>query len=241
MDNTENSDLNRDQENADNATSGDKDTQNSGPENSGKDNSEMENSGMENSVEDMGSESPEPENNSAAESIVEDFPDEKLAVAVAEIADLKDRLMRAVAETENVRRRAEREKADAANYAMTAFARDLLSVSDNLRRALDSIPEDAELGDNAKTLVEGIDLTERELVNMLERHNIRKIDPLGDKFDHSLHQALMQVPDTGKEDGTIIQVMQIGYVIKDRLLRPAMVGVAKGPSGSSVEHVDTKV
>ncbi len=166
--------------------------------------------------------------------------DDKLVAAVTEIADLKDRLLRAVAETENLRRRADREKADAANYAMTAFARDLLSVGDNLRRALDSIPADTDLGDNAKTLVEGIEMTERELLNMLERHNIKKIDPLGEKFSHALHQALFEVPDTGKEDGTITQVMQVGYVIKDRLLRPAMVGVAKGGASEKVERVDTK-
>lgn len=176
----------------------------------------------------------------AAEPQFEDTADDKLVIAVAEIADLKDRLLRAVAETENLRRRADREKADAANYAMTAFARDLLSVGDNLRRALESIPADADLGDNAKTLVEGIEMTERELANMLERHNIKKIDPLGEKFSHDLHQALFEVPDTGKENGTIVQVMQVGFVIKDRLLRPAMVGVAKGGE-TSTEHVDTKV
>lgn len=169
---------------------------------------------------------------------IEDTADDKLVIAVAEIADLKDRLLRAVAETENLRRRTDREKADAANYAMTAFARDLLSVGDNLRRALDSIPTDTDLGDNAKILVEGIEMTERELVNMLERHNIRKIDPLGEKFSYDLHQALFEVPDTGKEDGTIVQVMQVGFVIKDRLLRPAMVGVAKD---GEPPHVDTKV
>jgi len=187
-------------------------------------------------------ENPELENpeleNMAEDSPAEERPDEKLVLAVAEIADLKDRLLRAVAETENLRRRSDREKADAANYAMTAFARDLLSVGDNLRRALDSVPEDADLGDNAKTLIEGIDLTERELLNMLERHNIKKIDPLGEKFSYDLHQALFEVPDTGEEDGTIVQVMQVGYVIKDRLLRPAMVGVAKGPAPAP--HVDTK-
>lgn len=171
----------------------------------------------------------------------EEVQDEKLVVAVAEIADLKDRLLRAVAETENLRRRSDREKADAANYSMTAFARDLLSVGDNLRRALDSIPADTDLGENAKTLVEGIEMTERELLNMLDRHNIKKIDPLGEKFSHDLHQALFEVPDTGKEDGTIVQVMQVGFVIKDRLLRPAMVGVAKGGNNAAKEHVDTKV
>ncbi|PCI45393.1 MAG: nucleotide exchange factor GrpE [Alphaproteobacteria bacterium] len=173
------------------------------------------------------------------ETAAEKNPDDKLVIAVAEIADLKDKLLRAIAETENLRRRADREKADAANYAMTAFARDLLSVGDNLRRALDSIPADTDLGDNAKTLVEGIEMTERELVNMLERHNIKKIDPLGEKFNYDLHQALFEIPDTGKEDGTIVQVMQVGFVIKDRLLRPAMVGVAKG--GEETPHVDTKV
>ncbi len=194
--------------------------------------------------ENMENETPEVETTeeTTAEPQVEEVQDEKLVVAVAEIADLKDRLLRAVAETENLRRRSDREKADAANYAMTAFARDLLSVGDNLRRALDSIPADTDLGDNAKTLVEGIEMTERELLNMLERHNIKKIDPLGDKFSHDLHQALFEVPDTGKEDGTIVQVMQVGFVIKDRLLRPAMVGVAKGGGGDTpAPHVDTKV
>ncbi len=197
-------------------------------------NSESENPESENVENDI----PENTGSEAPEGRQED---DRLAAAAAEIANLKDRLLRAVAETENLRRRADREKADAANYAMTAFARDLLSVSDNLRRALDSIPADADLGDNAKTLVEGIEMTERELSNMLERHNIKKIDPLGEKFSHDLHQALFEVPDTGKEDGTIVQVMQVGYVIKDRLLRPAMVGVAKGGSTEKVERVDTKV
>jgi len=180
-----------------------------------------------------------PEEITSEETTEERSEGDKLAAAAAEVADLKDRLLRAVAETENLRRRASREKADAANYAMTGFARDLLSVSDNLRRALDSIPADTDLGDNAKTLVEGIEMTERELLNMLERHNIKKIDPLGEKFSHALHQALYEVPDTGEEDGTIVQVMQVGFVIKDRLLRPAMVGVAKGNPQTPVEHVDT--
>ncbi len=191
---------------------------------------------------DVSPESEAPETETAEEdNPVEEQQDDKLARAAREIADLKDRLLRAVAETENLRRRSDREKADAANYAMTAFARDLLGVSDNLRRALDSVPADTELSDNAKTLVEGIEMTERELLNMLERHNIRKIDPMGEKFSHDLHQALFEIPDTGEEDGTIVQVMQVGYKIKDRLLRPAMVGVAKGSKQPPVEHVDTKV
>ncbi len=171
---------------------------------------------------------------------IEEQADDKLSSALAEVADLKDRLLRAVAETENLRRRSDREKSDAANYAITTFARDLLGVSDNLRRALDSIPADSNLDDNAKTLVEGIKLTERELANILERHNIKKIDPLGEKFSYDLHQAMFEVPNTGKEDGTIVQVMQVGFMIKDRLLRPAMVGVAKGGKEAPTEHVDTK-
>ena len=193
-------------------------------------------------TENENTENEAPEVDVAEENVTpEPTQDDKLSEAVTEIAALKDRLLRAVAETENLRRRADREKADAANYAMTAFARDLLSVGDNLRRALDSIPEDTDLGENAKTLVEGIEMTERELLNMLERHNIKKIDPLGDKFSHDLHQALFELPDTGKEDGTIVQVMQVGYVIKDRLLRPAMVGVARGSKKAATDHVDTKV
>lgn len=214
----------------DNKNPKNKNPENESPENKNPENKNPENESPENAVEEE----------TAEEAVAEETPDDKLVVAVAEIIDLKDRLLRAVAETENLRRRADREKADAANYAITAFARDLLSVGDNLRRALDSIPADTDLGDNAKTLVEGIEMTERELLNMFERHNIKKIDPLGEKFSYDLHQALFEIPDTGKEDGTIVQVMQVGFVIKDRLLRPAMVGVAKG-GDAPAPHVDTKV
>ena len=213
-------------------------------ENTENENSETENPEVDLSAEHTSDQETAPESGAPLEeetAPAEETPNEQLVIAVAEITDLKDRLLRAVAETENLRRRSEREKADAANYAMTAFARDLLSVGDNLRRALDSIPAETDLGDNAKTLVEGIEMTERELSNMLERHNIKKIDPLGEKFSYDLHQALFEVPDTSKEDGTIIQVMQVGFVIKDRLLRPAMVGVAKGGKPAPTDHVDTKV
>jgi len=186
-----------------------------------------------------------PENDTPEEastdSSADDKQDDMLARLVAENTDLKDRLLRAVAETENLRRRTDREKADAANYAITSFARDLLGVGDNLRRALDSIPADADLGEHARTLVDGIKMTERDLINMLERHNIKRIDPMGEKFNHDRHQALFEVPDTGEEDGTIVQVMQTGYIIKDRLLRPAMVGVARGGKETApAGHVDTK-
>ncbi|WP_321393436.1 nucleotide exchange factor GrpE [Emcibacter sp.] len=165
--------------------------------------------------------------------------EDALAAAQAEIAELKDKLLRAVAETENLRRRAEREKQDATNYAVTAFARDLLPVSDNLRRALDSLPEDADGNETLKALVEGVEMTERELLNNFEKHGIRKVDPKGEKFDHNLHQAMFEIPNSGAEEGTVVQVMQVGYTLKERLLRPAMVGVAKGSAPEKQDHVDT--
>ena len=176
-----------------------------------------------------------------------DFPDVEeneaeevtpLSVAEDEINDLRDQLLRAVAETQNVRRRAEKEKTDAANYSVTKFARDMLAVSDNFSRALEALPEGTEIPDDVKPFIEGVELTDRELQNIFERHGIKKIDPKGDKFDHNLHQAMFEAP-TEDPDGTIIQVMQVGYQIKDRLLRPAMVGVSKG-GAAKAEGVDTK-
>jgi molecular chaperone GrpE len=152
-----------------------------------------------------------------------------------EVGELKDRLLRTMAEMENVRRRAEKDKADANAYAVTGFARDMLNVSDNLRRALDSMPE--EVADDIKAFSEGVEMTERELLNTLERHGITKVLPeVGEKFDHKLHQAMFEVPTDDHPTGTVMQVVAPGYVIKDRLLRPAMVGVAKG--GAS--KVDTE-
>ena len=162
-----------------------------------------------------------------------------LSVAEDEINDLRDKLLRAVAETENVRRRSEKEKADAANYAVTNFARDMLAIGDNLSRALECVPEDMENPDNIKTLIEGVKMTERELSNIFERHGINKIDPKGKAFDHNHHQAMFEAP-TEDPDGTVIQVMQVGYKIKDRLLRPAMVGVSKGGTDEAQKGIDTK-
>lgn len=158
-----------------------------------------------------------------------------------EIAELKDKLLRAVAETENMRRRADRERQDAAKYAVSNFARDVLAVADNLRRALDSVPEDQTDNEVIKTLVAGVELTENELKNAMERHGIRMVNPEGEKFDHNLHQAMFEVPNSGQPDGTVVQVMQVGYTIHDRLLRPAMVGVAKGgnKSGGGNDGNDT--
>ena len=160
------------------------------------------------------------------------------------VAELKDQLLRAIAETENIRRRSQREVEDAAKYAMANFARDMLSVGDNLSRAIDSLPQD-EAGDNAAlaALVDGVTLTQRELLAALERHSIKLIEPMGEKFDHNLHQAMFEVEDAENEPGIIVQVLQAGYVIAGRLLRPAMVGVAKKPAGEEgkTPHIDTKV
>lgn len=147
----------------------------------------------------------------------------------AENADLKDRLLRAVAEMENLRRRTEREKSETAKYAVTAFARDVLSVGDNIARTIDAAPENEIARDPAlKALLEGVQMTERELLNILERHGINKVVPKGERFDPNRHQAMFEVENKDVPAGTIVEVVQAGYVIEDRILRPAMVGVAKG-------------
>lgn len=155
--------------------------------------------------------------------------------AAAEVDALKDRLLRVMADSENVRRRAERDRTDTAKYAITDFARDLLAVADNLGRALDALPEEAREQEAIKGFVEGVELTGRELVNVFEKHGIQTIHPEGDKFDHNLHQAMFEVEDAEKPHGTVMQVMQIGYVIHDRLLRPAMVGVSKAGGTKDTE------
>jgi molecular chaperone GrpE len=143
---------------------------------------------------------------------------------------LKDRLLRALSDGENLRRRSQREKEDAAKYAISAFARDLLEVSDNLTRALSTIqPEDLVAGDqHLRTLFEGVELTEKGLQIAYERHKIQLIDPKGARFDPNFHQAVAEIPGTDNPHGTVVDVMQTGYLIGERLLRPAMVTVAKG-------------
>ncbi|MFQ5957953.1 MAG: nucleotide exchange factor GrpE [Alphaproteobacteria bacterium] len=158
-----------------------------------------------------------------------------------EIASLKDQLLRALAETENVRRRAIRERDELAKYAITGFARDLLTVVDNLRRAIDAVPDEARAIEGVARLLEGVEMTEREFLAVLERHHIRRIDPLGEKFDHNFHQAMFEVEASEKPAGTVVEVMQAGYAIADRLLRPAMVAVAKKERTEAPQHVDTKV
>jgi molecular chaperone GrpE len=152
----------------------------------------------------------------------------QLAQARAEAADFKDRLLRALAEVENVRRRADRERGDAAKYGITQLAKDLLEPADNLRRAVESVPEAQVKDELTRTLLTGVAATERALLAAFERHHIRRIDPKGERFDHNLHQAIFEAERTGQPAGTIVEVLQPGYLLHDRLLRPAMVGVAKG-------------
>jgi len=155
-------------------------------------------------------------------------PEERVAALEVALAAAQDRLLRALAETENVRRRAQRERADAEKYGFARFAGDLLSVADNLHRALASLPEAEARDDRTRGLLAGVAATERELLAAFERHGLKRIDPLGERFDHNFHQAVFEVENTGQPAGTVIEVLQPGYVVQDRLLRPAMVGVAKG-------------
>ncbi len=154
--------------------------------------------------------------------------EERLAAIEAELADTKDRLLRALAETENVRRRFQREREESQKYAISAFAKDLLTAVDDLRRALDAVPE-AEIDDpRTRSLLDGVAATERELLAAFERHGLKRVDPKGERFDPNFHQAIFEAERPGTPAGAVIEVLQLGYVLHDRLLRPAMVGVAKG-------------
>ncbi|WP_346893740.1 nucleotide exchange factor GrpE [uncultured Roseibium sp.] len=148
----------------------------------------------------------------------------------AENAELKDRALRVMAEMENLRRRTEKELKDTRQYSVAGFARDILTVSDNLRRALDAVPEEMRQNADAglTALLEGVEMTERELLNQLDKNGVKKLDPAGQKFDPNFHQAMFEVPNTEVPNNTVVQVVQAGYQIGDRVLRPAMVGVSKG-------------
>lgn len=155
--------------------------------------------------------------------------DQRLGEIEAELAEVRSALLYARAETQNVRRRAEKEAADARTYAATQFARDVLSVSDNLSRALDAIPAELREDEKLKGLVTGLEATARELESVFARHGITRIATAGAALDPNQHQAMFEVPTTDAAPGTIVQEIQAGYMIKDRLLRPALVGVAKAP------------
>jgi molecular chaperone GrpE len=163
--------------------------------------------------------------------IMPDDPEQGSAEALAkEAADARDRMLRTLAEMENLRKRTAREVSDARTYGISGFARDVLDIADNLQRALDAVPEEARAAADPglKALIEGVELTERSLHNALEKNGVRKFDPAGEKFDPNVHQAMYEVPDPSVPPGTIAQVVQAGYMIGERVLRPALVGVAKG-------------
>jgi len=151
-------------------------------------------------------------------------------------ADLKDRLLRTLAEMENLRKRTDREVTDARLYGVTSFARDMLGVADNMRRALDAVsPElraSAEAG--VKALIDGVELTERELLKALEKNGVRQFSPRGEKFDPNVHQAMFEVPNPAVPAGSVVEVVAPGYMIGERVLRPAMVGVSKGGPKTAV-------
>ncbi len=163
-----------------------------------------------------------------------------LTKAETELAETKDKLLRTLAESENQRRRAQREREDTQKYAASNFARDMLDASDNLRRALASVEGANIQDDRVKALLDGVAATERSLLAAFERHGIKRVEPkIGDRFDANLHEAMFEVPNTGQPGGTIVQVVQSGYQIHDRLLRAAMVGVAK--ADAATQRVDTTV
>lgn len=163
-----------------------------------------------------------------------------IAELQAQNADLKDRLLRAAAEMENMRRRYEREMADTRQYAVTGFAREVLSIGDNLSRALAAVPEEARKEDGAlKALLDGVEMTERELLRVLDKHNVKRIEPHGEKFDPNFHQAMFEVEHEEAPHGTVVQVIQPGYSIGERILRPALVGIAKAVA-KKPESVETQ-
>ena len=179
---------------------------------------------------------PDSENPHAAEFAV-------LQALQDEVASLKDQRLRALAEAENIRRRADKEKADASQYAVTKFARDMLGIADNFARALAAVP--ANIRDAAdpqvKAVLDGVEATDRQLIQTLERYGVKPVDTSDGKFDPNLHQAIAAVPGNGKPAGAIVDVVQQGYTIGERLLRPAMVTVAKKDVPAQAASVDTKV
>lgn len=168
-------------------------------------------------------------------------PGEVIAALAAENAELKDRSLRALADVENMRRRTQKEVADARAYGATNFARDMLTVVDNISRALEAVPEAdrAALDERARGLIEGIELTQRDMLKTLERHGVKLVSPLGERFDPNLHQAMFEAPDPSVPNGTVVQVLQVGFSIGDRVLRPALVGVSKGGPKAGAEPPQT--
>lgn len=165
---------------------------------------------------------------------------ERIAALEAELAKLKNDLLYAQADTENVRRRLTQQAEDRGKFAVSSLAKDILSVADNLRRALEAVPADVREADGAvNSLTVGVEMTERDLLATFERYNIRQIIAKGARFDPNLHQAMMEVEDAGQIEGTVVTELQTGYTLHDRLLRPALVGVAKGGPKAGGGNLDT--
>jgi molecular chaperone GrpE len=163
--------------------------------------------------------------------IMPDDPEEGSVEALTrEAAESRDKMLRTLAEMENLRKRTTREVADARTYGIAAFARDVLDIADNLQRALDAVPAEAkaDAGPGLKALIEGVELTERSLLNALEKNGVKRFDPSGEKFDPNFQQAMYEVPDSSVPAGTVVQVVQAGFTLGERVLRPALVAVAKG-------------
>ena len=189
---------------------------------------------------------PENENNEQVEDLntSEDLnqspADETIAALEKERDDMRDKLMRALAEADNTRKRAEKMQADTTKYAISGFAKSMLDISDNLRRALDSVTEDQIQNEAVKTLYDGVAATEKIMLSTFEKHGIQKLEPTEGKFDPNFHEVMFEGDVPGKPAGEIIQLLEAGYILHDRLLRPARVGVAKGNDGSSEHSVDTE-
>ena len=172
----------------------------------------------------------------------EDTGKEPLEALEEQVKELKDQLLRSVAELDNYRKRTEREKEQLRKFGIANFAKDLLSAADNLRRAVESGPTELEGADeNVKNLIVGVEMTEKELLSAFEKNGVRKIDPIGEKFDYNFHQAMFEVETDKEKPGLVMQVLQPGYAIADRVLRPAMVGVSKTHTPDQPEGVDEKV
>lgn len=186
--------------------------------------------------------SPEFAAGNAAEGTAEpvaDTPESVIAALQAEVADAKDKMMRALADAENTRRRAMKDREDASKYAVSSFARDLLDFADNFGRAIAAIPEELRADERIASIVQGIQAMDTQFANTMERHGIKKIEPLDEPFNPNFHEVMFEAPVPGKPAGIVIQVVEGGYVLNDRLLRAAKVGVSKG-DGETAHQVDQK-
>lgn len=176
------------------------------------------------------------------EKIVEDISiEERIENQDKEIQELKDQLLRSLAEAENLRKRTIKEISDAKKYSHISFVRDLVSSVDNLQRALEVVPEDkSQLSEPIKNLIVGLEIVEKEIINTFEKHSLKQINPQGEKFDYNLHQAMFEVPTNEKEPGYVVEVSQKGYLLHDRLVRPAMVGISKKSEEETTEQNNKK-